>query len=163
MFFFFLLGVALVWLAQLICTAVIAAPVPLVVWLATKKKRAAKLVFALCLLLELAVIGAVAHKPFFRCPEEYRSYVSAEEEKRIVGFNRGLWSLRVPVFPVCVTVTKVDESSVYVRTKYLFFGTAEMGIGRLGSPDPTPSWWTGLRWWPERRKRVTEPPAPPSQ
>ena len=145
MFFVFLLGVALVWLAQLICTAVIAAPVPLVVWLATKKKRAAKLVFALCLALELAVIGAVAHKPFFRCPEEYRAAISAEEEARIVGFNRGLWSPRVPVFPVCITVTKADETDVYVRTKYLFFGVSEMRIGRLGSPDPTPNALTGLR------------------
>ena len=145
MFFVYLLGVALHWLAQLACAAVIASPIPLIVRLATKKKKAAMLVFALCLTLELAAIGVVAHKPFFRCPEEYRSYVSAEEEARIVGFYNGFWSPRVPVFPVCITVTKADETFVYIRTKYLFFGTAEMRIGRLGSPDPTPSLLTGLR------------------
>ena len=141
----FVLGALLIWPVQLICVAVFAAPIPLIVRVVTKKKRAAMLVFALCLLLELAAIGAVAHRPFFRCPEEYRSYVSAEEEARIVGFYNGLWSPRVPVFPVCITVTKSDETFVYVRTKYLFFGTAEMRIGRLGSPDPTPSLLTGLR------------------
>ncbi len=139
------LGALLIWPVQLACVAVFAAPIPLIVRVVTKKKRAAMLVFALCLLLELAAIGAVAHRPFFRCPEEYRSYVSAEEEARIIGFYNGLWSPRVPVFPVCITVTKADETFVYVRTKYLFFGTAEMRIGRLGSPDPTPSLLTGLR------------------
>ena len=99
LFFVYLLGVALHWLAQLACAAVIASPIPLIVRLATKKKKAAKLVFALCLTLELAAIGVVAQRPFFRCPEEYRSYVSAEEEARIVGFYNGLWSPRVPVFP----------------------------------------------------------------
>ena len=135
----------LIWPVQLFCAAVIAAPIPLIVRLVTKKKRAAMLVFVLCLTLELAAIGAVAHRPFFRCPDEYRSYVSAEEEARIVGFYNGFWSPRVPVFPICITVTKADETFVYIRTKYLFFGTAEMRIGRLGSPDPTPSLLTGLR------------------
>ena len=147
MFFICLLGVALHWLAQLACAAVIASPVPLIVRLATKKKKAAKLVFVLCLTLELAAIGAVAHRPFFRCPEEYRPQISAEEEARIIGFNNGLWSLGLPVFPVCVTVTQMDESSICVRTKYLFLGTSEMQIGRLGSPDPEPIRWTGLRLW----------------
>ena len=142
---FFVIGALLIWPVQLFCAAVVAAPIPLIVRLAAKKKRAAMLVFALCLTLELAAIGAVAHRPFFRCPEEYRPYVSAEEEKRIVGFNRGLWSPHVPVFPVCITVTKADETEVYVRTKYLFFGVSEMRIGRLGSPDPTPNALTGLR------------------
>ncbi len=141
----FVIGALLLWPAQLFCAAALAAPAPLALWLAAKKKKAAELVFVLCLTLELAAIGAVAHKPFFRCPEEYRPYVSAEEEARIVGFNRGLWSRTIPVFPVCVTVTKADENDVYVRTKYLFFGTAEMRIGRLGSPDPTPNSF-GLRW-----------------
>ena len=86
-----------------------------------------------------------ARRPFFRCPEEYRPYISAEEEARIIGFYKGFWSPRIPVFPVCITVTKADETFVYVRTKYLFFGTAEMRIGRLGSPEPTPSLLTGLR------------------
>ena len=142
----FVIGALLIWPVQLACAAVLASPVPLIVRLVTKKKRAAMLVFALCFTLELAAIGVVAQRPFFRCPEEYRSYVSAEEEVRIVGFYNGLWSPRVPVFPVCITVTKADETFVYIRTKYLFFGTAEMRIGRLGSPDPTPSLLTGLRW-----------------
>ena len=142
----FVLGALLIWPVQLFCAAVIAAPIPLIVRLVTKKKRAAMLVFVLCLTLELAAIGAVAHRPFFRCPEEYRSYVSAEEEARIIGFYNGLWSPRVPVFPVCITVTKADETDVYIRTKYLVFGTAEMRIGRLGSPDPTPNMLTGLHF-----------------
>ena len=143
----FVIGALLIWPVQLACAAVLASPIPLIVRLVTKKKRAAMLVFALCLTLELAAIGAVAHRPFFRCPEEYRPQISAEEEARIIGFNNGLWSLGLPVFPVCVTVTQMDESSICVRTKYLFLGTSEMQIGRLGSPDPEPIRWTGLRLW----------------
>ena len=113
----FVIGALLIWLVQLFCAAVIASPVPLIIRLVTKKKRAAMLVFALCFMLELAAIGAVAHKPFFRCPEEYRSYVSAEEEARIVGFYNGLWSPRVPVFPVCITVTKADVYVGFIRLR----------------------------------------------
>lgn len=138
MFFVYLLGVALHWLAQLACAAVIASPIPLIVRLATKKKKAAKLVFALCLTLELAAIGAVAHRPFFRCPEEYRPYISPEEEARIIGYNSGLWSVRIPVFPVCVSVLHANEERVHVWTQYLFFGSTEMEIGLPGSADPIP-------------------------
>ena len=139
MFFLVLLGLALLWLGQFVCVSGIAAPTALAVWLATKRKRAAKLVFALCLLLELAAIGAVAYKPFFRCPEEYQPYISEEEESRIVGFNSGVWNPCIPVFPVCVTVLNVDGDRVYVRTKYMLFGSSEMEITGLGTPELTAS------------------------
>lgn len=136
-----------VYLWQLLCLVLPAASIALIVLALTKKKKAAAAVLALCLFLELGAAAWIARHPFFRCPEEYRPQISAEEEARIIGFNNGLWSLGLPVFPVCVTVTQMDESSICVRTKYLFLGTSEMQIGRLGSPDPEPIRWTGLRLW----------------
>ena len=134
-----------VYLIQFLCEAAVAAPIPLLILWLTKKKRAAKAAFVLCLLLALTASVLVARRPFFRCPEKYRAYITEEEEERIVGFNRGVWSLRIPFFPVCVTVLNMDEDRVHVKTKYLFFGSSEMEIGRLGSPDPTPSLIYGLR------------------
>ena len=134
-----LVFVLLVYLAQFLCEAVIAAPIPLLILLLTKKKRAAKAAFILCLLLALTASVLVAHRPFFRCPEEFRSRITEAEEARIVSFNSGVWSPRIPVFPVCVTVQDMDEERVQVRTKYLFFGSAEMEILQPGSPDPTAS------------------------
>ena len=141
----FLFVVVFVYLLQFLCEAVIAAPIPLLILWLTKRKRAAKAAFVLCLLLALTASVLVARRPFFRCPEKYRAYITEEEEERIVGFNSGVWSSRIPVFPVCVTVLNMDEDRVHVKTKYLFFGSSEMEIGRPGSPDPTPNLLRGLR------------------
>ena len=134
-----------IYLLQFLCEAVIAAPIPLLILWLTKRKRTAKAAFVICLLLALTASVLVARRPFFRCPEKYRAYITEEEEERIVGFNSGVWSPRIPVFPVCVTVLNMDDDRVHVRTKYLFFGSSEMEIGQPGSPDPTPSLIYGLR------------------
>ena len=140
----FLFVVVFVYLLQFLCEAVIAAPIPLLILWLTKKKRAAKAAFVLCLLLALTASVLVARRPFFRCPEKYRAYITEEEEERIVGFNSGVWSPRIPVFPVCVTVLNMDEDRVHVKTKYLFFGSSEMEITGLGTPDLTASLIHGL-------------------
>ena len=137
--------VLFVYLAQLLCEAGIAAPIPLLILWLTKKKRAAKAAFVLCLLLALTASRLIARRPYFRCPEEYRPYITGEEEKRVVGFSSGVWSSNIPIFPVCVTVLDCDGYRMHVRTKYLFFGSSEMEIVGLGTPDLTPSLLHGLR------------------
>ena len=141
----FMAVVLFVYLVQFLCEAVIAAPIPLLILWLTKRKRAAKAAFILCLLLALTASVLVARRPFFRCPEEYRAEITAEEEARIVDFYNGVWSTRIPVFPVCITVLNADGDQAHIRTKYLFFGSAEMEITGLGTPDPTPSLIGGLR------------------
>ena len=134
------------YLWQLLCLALPAAAVALIVLALTKKKKAAAAVLALCLLLELGAAAWIARHPFFRCPEEYRPYISPEEKARIVGYNSGLWSARIPVFPVCVEVLWADEEKVHVGTRYLFIGSTEMEVGLQGSPDPFPSLIRGPSW-----------------
>ena len=142
--FFPLLLCGLVYLWQLLCLALPAAPVPLVLLALKKRKKTVVSAFILCLLLMLGSAAWVAHHPFFRCPEEYRPYISSEEEARIVGYNGGLYSYRIPIFPVCVSVTAADEDSVCVRTQYLFFGSTEMEIGFPEGAAPVPSLIRGL-------------------
>ncbi len=132
------------YLVQFICEAGIVAPIPLLILWLTKKKRAAKAAFVLCLLLALTVSMLAARKPYFRCPEEYRSYITEEEEKRVVGFNSGVWNPNIPIFPVCVTVLNCDGYRMQVRTQYLFFGSSEMEIVGLGTPNLTASLIRGL-------------------
>ena len=142
--FFPLILCGLVYLWQLLCLALLAVPVPLGILVLKKKK---KTVIAACLLCLFLVLGAavwVARHPFFRCPEEYRPYISPEEQARIVEYNSGLWSARIPVFPVCVTVTAAEEDGVRVRTQYLFFGSSEMEISLPESGGPVPSLIRGL-------------------
>ncbi len=136
--------VLFVYLFQLLCEAVIAAPIPLMILWLTKKKRAAKAAFIVCLLLALTASMLIARRPYFRCPEEYRTEITAEEEARIVDFYNGVWSPRIPVFPVCITVLNADGGRAHIRTKYLFFGSAEMEITGLGTPQLTPSLIRGL-------------------
>ena len=113
----FMVVVLFVYLGQFLCEAVIAAPIPLLILWLTKRKRAAKAAFILCLLLALTASVLVARRPFFRCPEEYRAEITAEEEARIVDFYNGVWSPRIPVFPVCITVLNADGDRAHIRTK----------------------------------------------
>lgn len=135
-----------VYLWQLLCLALPAAAIALIVLALAKKKKAAAAALAVCLLLELGGVARIACLPFFRCPEEYRPYISPEEQERIVGYNSGFWSARIPVFPVCVDVLWADEERVHVKTRYLFLGSTEMEVGLTGSPDPFPSLIRGLSW-----------------
>ncbi len=136
--------VLFVYLVQFLCEAVIAAPIPLLILWLTKKKRAAKAAFIVCLLLALTASMLIARRPYFRCPEKYRPYITEEEEERIVSFNSGVWNPYIPIFPVCVTVLDMDGYRMHVRTKYLFFGSSEMEITGLGTPDLTASLTRGL-------------------
>lgn len=133
-----------VYLAQLLCEAVLAAPIPLMILWLTKKKRAAKAAFIVCLLLALTASMLIARRPYFRCTEKYRPYITEEEEERIVSFNSGVWNPYIPIFPVCITVLNVDGGRAHIRTKYLFFGSAEMEITGLGTPVLTASLTRGL-------------------
>ncbi len=139
--------VLVVYLLQFLCEALVAAPIPLMILWLTKKKQAAKAAFVLCLLLALTASVLAARRPYFRCPEKYRPYITEEEEERIVSFYSGVWSPRIPVFPVCITVLNMDEEKVHIRTKYLFFGSAEMEVTGLGTPELTPSLIHGLGPW----------------
>ena len=136
--------VLFVYLLQFLCEAAIAAPIPLLILWLTRKQQAARTAFVICLLLTLTASVLVACRPFFRCPEEYRTGITAEEEAQIVDFYNGVWSPRIPVFPLCITVLNVDGGRVHIRTKYLFFGSAEMEIEGLGTPALTPSLIRGL-------------------
>ncbi len=138
-------AVLFVYLVQFICEAEIAAPIPLLILWRTKKKRAAKVAFVLCLLLALTASMLIARRPYYRCPEEYRPSITENEEERVVGFNSGVWNPYIPIFPVCVTVLDMDGYRMHVRTKYLFFGSAEMEIVGLDTPALTPSLLRGLR------------------
>ena len=140
----FMFVVLFVYLVQFLCEAAIAAPIPLLILWLTKRKRAAKAAFILCLLLALSASVLVARRPFLRCPEDYRTEITAEEEAQIVDFYNGVWSPRIPVFPLCITVLNVDGGRARIRTKYLFFGSAEMEITGLGTPELTPSLIRGL-------------------
>ena len=135
-----------VYLWQLLCLALPSAAIALIVRGMTQKKKAAAAALAVCLLLELGAAAWISRRPFFRCPEEYRSFISPEEHERIVGYNSGLWSARIPVFPVCVRVLWADGERVHVKTRYLFFGSSEMEIGLTGSADPVPSLIRGPSW-----------------
>ena len=128
-----------VYLWQLLCLVLPAAAIALIVRGMTKKKKAALAALALCLLLELGAGAWVARHPFFRCPEEYRPWVTAETQAELVKLNSGVYSPRLPVFPLCVRVLGADGERVHVRTRYLFLGSTEMELGLPGSPDPGPS------------------------
>ena len=138
----------LVWLGQLVCLVLPAAAIALFVLALTKKRRAAAAALALCLLLELGAAAWIVRHPFFRCPEEYRPYVTAEitakEQEEIIRFNSGLWSAKIPVFPVCVDVQYADGERIHVKTRYFFFGSTEMELNLPGSTDPGPSLIRGL-------------------
>lgn len=93
-----------------------------------KKKRAG--LFALVLAVEIIALGWLSAHPVFVCPAEFRPYVSREEQERIIDFNRGLYSYRVPILPVRIVVEAADGNEVLVRVNHWPFGTTRMHVGQ---------------------------------
>lgn len=112
-----------------ICAAVmIASVIPILVFIKWKRKKVFVFLLLLCLSIELTGMAHLANHPFFVCPEEYREFVSEEEEERIIGFNSGIYSKRIPVIPACIVVQHADDDSIVVETFYLIIGHTEMEI-----------------------------------
>lgn len=116
----------LIGLIQVGILALIAAVIPLGLLALKKSKRLAAGAFALCLAAVLCGAAALATHPVWSCPEEYAGYVSREEKDALLRVNSGIYSPQVPIFAAHVRVLYADETSVRVRTDYLFWGSTEM-------------------------------------
>ena len=84
------------------------------------------------LVLEVASAAYLADNPVVSVPQEYEAYVTEADREAIAGYNRGLYSANIPVFPVCVQVTYADETQIRTVTQYLFFGSVGMCITQDG-------------------------------
>ncbi len=120
------------YLIQILIFVLIAGIVPMIVYIAKKKRKVALLLFVVMLLLEGIGVARLCKKPLWHCPKQFEAYVSDSDKERILGFNSGFFSPRIPVFPVAVTVEDADEEHIVVRTIYLFFGSSVMDINEDG-------------------------------
>jgi hypothetical protein len=122
---FIALIIVFIEIIQLACFGLLAAPIPLVIYLTTKKRRLAVLAFCLILVLMFAGVFKIYRAPVFVCPPEYEELISPEFRDHIVDWNRGFYSAPIPVLAWKIEVLNADQNNVHLKTKYLFFGWRE--------------------------------------
>ena len=106
----------------------IAGVLPYLIYRWTKRRLVFLVALCLALIIEGSGIFILAKKPIWICPQEYQTYISEECKEQIIGFNSGLYSSYIPVFPICISVQHANSDSITVRTNYFFFGQTEMII-----------------------------------
>lgn len=98
------------------------------------KKKVALITLLVLLLVEIAGIVHITNHPTWHCPEEFEEYISEEEKEEILSVGRGLYSYRLPLFPVSVSVVSADENEIIARVLYFFFYSADWSF----VPDDVP-------------------------
>ena len=69
--------------------------------------------------------------PAFVCPEEYRQYVSAEDEEYLLRLWGGFYG-HTPLFATRISVIYADEETIQVEVAYSIFGSRVMSHGPVG-------------------------------
>ena len=100
--------------------------------LAWNRRKLRLALAVMILVLEGLSAAYLTCNPVVSVPQEYEAYVTEAMREDIAGYNRGLYSRNIPVFPVCVQVTYADETQIRTVTQYLFFGSVGMRITRDG-------------------------------
>ncbi len=79
--------------------------------------------------------------PAFVCPEEYRQYVSAEDEEYLLRLWGGFYG-HTPLFATRISVIYADEETIQVEVDYSIFGSRVMSHGPdgIGVDEPLGRW-----------------------
>ena len=79
--------------------------------------------------------------PTFVCPDEYRQYVSAEDEEYLLRLWGGFYG-HTPIFATRISVIYADEETIRVEVAYSIFGSRVMshGLDGIGEDKPLGGW-----------------------
>ena len=79
--------------------------------------------------------------PAFVCPDEYRQYVSAEDEEYLLRLWGGFYG-HTPLFATRISVIYADEETIQVEVDYSIFGSRVMSLGPdgIGEDKPLGGW-----------------------
>lgn len=79
--------------------------------------------------------------PAFVCPDEYRQYVSAEDEEYLLRLWGGFYG-HMPLFATRISVIYADEETIQVEVDYSIFGSRVMSLGPdgIGVDKPLGRW-----------------------
>ena len=79
--------------------------------------------------------------PAFVCPDEYRQYVSAEDEEYLLRLWGGFYG-HTPLFATRISVIYADEEKIQVEVDYSIFGSRVMSHGPdgIGVDEPLGGW-----------------------
>ena len=107
--------IAVVWLGAIIVYFV------MLLW----RRRLGKIL--LPLFAAVVIFGMVYAylNPAFVCPEEYRQYVSAEDEEYLLRLWGGFYG-HTPLFATRISVIYADEEKIQVEVDYSIFGSRVM-------------------------------------
>lgn len=123
--------IAVVWLGAIIVYFV------MLLW----RRRLGKIL--LPLFAAVVIFGMVYAylNPAFVCPEEYRQYVSAEDEEYLLRLWGGFYG-HTPLFATRISVIYADEEKIQVEVDYSIFGSRVMSHGPdgIGVDKPLGGW-----------------------
>ena len=79
--------------------------------------------------------------PAFVCPDEYRQYVSADDEEYLLRLWGGFYG-HTPLFATRISVIYADEETIQVEVDYSIFGSRVMSLGPdgIGVDEPLGRW-----------------------
>ena len=105
------------------------------------RRRIGKILLPLFAAVLFFGMGYTYLNPAFVCPEEYRQYVSAEDEEYLLRLWGGFYG-HTPLFATRISVIYADEETIQVEVDYSIFGSRVMSHGPdgIGVDEPLGRW-----------------------
>lgn len=114
-----------VYFFQIALTFVIALGISAIPYPFLKKRMHNAHVFSLILSV-LIVFGSVYHltfNPFFICDEAKEQILTEKTRQEIIDYSSGIYSSKLPIFPIYIKINSVSTKIVRFETRYLYFGS----------------------------------------
>ena len=105
------------------------------------RRRLGKILLPLAAAVLIFSVVYVYLNPTFICPEEYRQYVSAEDEEYLLRLWGGFYG-HTPLFATRISVIYADEEKIQVEVDYSIFGSRVMSYDPdgIGVDKPLGGW-----------------------
>lgn len=124
----------LAWLFQIGITLLIAAVIAYAIYYVRyvrkgdkSKRHFLRTFFAVSAIICLCIAYLTNH-PIVYCYPEYREQFTPELRERVVEVSAGLYSNRIPAFPVVAQVQSIKSGNMVVEIYYAYIGSALMDI-----------------------------------
>ncbi|MFI3225818.1 MAG: hypothetical protein R3Y09_00295 [Clostridia bacterium] len=120
----------LVYLLQIALTFVLALVLSIIPYILIKKSANHAYVISLILsvLLVFGSVYYITYNPIIIATEAQQTVITEEIRSEILDESTGLYSEKLPIFPIYIKINSANSKVVRYSTKYLYFGIVETEI-----------------------------------
>lgn len=121
------------YLFQIAVTLVIAFGFSFIPYLGLRKIMNYPYTFSLIfsIILIFSTVYYLTFNPIIVCNNDFKFALTQEVKEEVLETGNGLYSNKLPLFPIYINIRSIQNSSIKYETKYWYFGSTQTEISRF--------------------------------